>query len=296
MDLSDYFKQCQQRVNLALENYLPPITTTPRKLHAAMHYAVLNNGKRLRPILVYSSGQLFDVDAACLDTIACAVEFIHCYSLVHDDLPALDNDDLRRGKLTCHKAFDEATAILVGDALQNLAFRILAELQSSAMTATQQLRLIAYLSAACDSSGMVGGQAIDLAATGQSLTEAELEDMHRRKTGALIQASIMMPLLLTPQITTSQWQQMQCYAEHLGLAFQVQDDILDVEGNTDKLGKTQGIDSALGKVTYPMLMGLDAAKNKALQLADAACTILANFGENTQLLQAIANYIVTRSH
>ena len=227
---------------------------------------------------------------------ACAVEFIHAYSLIHDDLPAMDDDDLRRNRPTCHKAYDEATAILVGDALQSLAFQALCGRDDPQTDAKTRLAMLETLARASGSRGMAGGQAMDLAAVGQSLNLAELENLHIHKTGALIRASVRLSCLLNPQLETDKLQALDRYAKCVGLAFQIQDDILDVAGDTETLGKTQGKDQAQDKPTYPSLMGLNGAREKAAALLQDALQSLSCFGQEADPLRWIAEYIIGRSH
>lgn len=292
----DLVKLYQERVEQALEQRLPPADIHPCELHQAMRYAVLGGGKRIRPVLVYAAGAAAGTAIENLDGPACAVELIHAYSLVHDDLPAMDNDDLRRGKPTCHKAFGEATAMLAGDALQALAFQVLSEDETMLEDSSLRLRLLATLAHAAGSRGMVGGQAIDLAAVGKELNLAELENMHIHKTGALIRACVLMGALSQPAIGESDLQSLDHYAKCIGLAFQIRDDILDVISDTDTLGKQQGADAALGKPTYPGLLGLEGARQHARTLYDDALKSLAAFGPEAETLRWIASYIVDRSH
>ncbi len=286
------FQQWQQRVEAAINTTLPATNTHPAQLHQAIHYALLNGGKRVRPMLTYASGELFDIDPQQLDPAAVAIEMIHAYSLVHDDLPAMDDDDLRRGKPTCHKQFDEATAILAGDALQTLAFETL----SSADISTDiRLQWIQRLSAASGADGMVGGQMIDLLAEQQALDDGALRTMHRKKTGALIKASILMGA--TPaQADTQSIQQLEIFADSIGLAFQVQDDILDVEGESAIIGKPQGSDVEQGKSTFVTLFGVDGAKQQLQQLHQQALDSLSHFGTKSDSLTEIAHFIIQRDH
>lgn len=286
----------RERAEVSLEHWLPRETIHPSRLHEAMRYSVLNGGKRIRPVLSYAAGFAVGADENTLDVAGTAVELIHAYSLVHDDLPAMDNDDLRRGKPTCHKAFDEPTAILVGDALQSLAFQVLAQGLDHAIPAEQRLEIINILAIASGSRGMAGGQAIDLASVGKSLNIAELEDMHIHKTGALIRASVKMGALCLPGVDQGRVKKLDHYAKCIGLAFQIQDDILDVTSDTATLGKTQGADQALNKPTYPALMGLDAAREMASELHQDALQSLAEFGERAEALIWIADYIINRKH
>lgn len=286
----------RKRIDQALEKWLPTKSTIPERLHEAMRYTVLNGGKRIRPILSYAAGHAVGVPLATLDAPACAVELIHAYSLVHDDLPAMDDDDLRRGKPTCHKAYDVATAILTGDALQALAFHVLAHGLASKIPAEQRLEMLDTLAIASGSRGMAGGQAIDLAAVGKTLNIAELENMHVHKTGALIRASIKLGALCQPDIDNEILKKLDHYAKCIGLAFQIQDDILDVEGDTATLGKTQGADQALNKPTYPALLGLESAKQMASELHQDALSSLEDLGTRADPLRWLADYIIQRQH
>jgi farnesyl diphosphate synthase len=284
---------CQARLERTLDHWLPAATTHPAHLHEAMRYAVLEGGKRIRPTLVYAGGMATGAAQAGLDAPACAVELIHAYSLVHDDLPAMDDDDLRRGKPSCHRAFGEATAILAGDALQALAFQVLAQ-DDQQCDAAARLDMIRRLALASGSRGMAGGQAIDLAATGQQLNIAELEDMHIHKTGALIRASVVLGALCGNNLDSAQLGRLDHYAKCIGLAFQIRDDILDVEGETETLGKHTGMDLHREKSTYPALIGLDAARQRARELHEDALDSLAGFDENADPLRWISAYIIDR--
>lgn len=286
----------RQRSESSLDKWLPSEKINPTQLHEAMRYSVLNGGKRVRPILVYAAGYAVSADETALDAPASAVEFIHAYSLIHDDLPAMDDDDLRRGKPTCHKAFTEAQAILAGDALQSLAFHAIAHGLPDSVPAEQKLDILDVLAVASGSRGMAGGQAIDLASVGQSLNIAELEDMHVHKTGALIRASVKMGALCQPGIESKQLKKLDHYAKCIGLAFQIQDDILDVTSDTETLGKTQGADIALNKPTYPALLGLDGAREMAAELHKEAHESLDIFAERAEPLRWLANYIVKRDY
>lgn len=294
--LNAWLPAYRERIEAALDAILPDPETLPFDLHAAMRYAVLGGGKRLRPVLVYATGAALKLDYRQLDGPAVAVELIHAYSLVHDDLPAMDDDDLRRGRPTCHKAFDEATAILVGDALQTLAFRSLAEGDAANADAEARLRMIASLSLASGSRGMVGGQAMDLASEGRELTLAELEDLHIHKTGALIRASVMLGALCRPDIDRELLERLDRYAKCIGLAFQIHDDILDVEGSTEELGKTSGADARHAKATYPGLLGLAESREHAELLVERALDALSPFDGDADCLRALARYIVERRH
>ncbi|MGD9889524.1 MAG: (2E,6E)-farnesyl diphosphate synthase [Halothiobacillaceae bacterium] len=283
-------RQSAARVEQALERILPAAESTPSRLHCAMRYAALGTGKRVRPFLVYRVGNMLGAYDACLDAPAAAVELIHAYSLVHDDLPAMDDDDLRRGRPTCHRAFDEATAILTGDALQTLAFATLTT--AIELDADTRLAMVRELAQASGSQGMAGGQALDLAAVGQTIDLVALEHMHRLKTGALIAASVQLGALAAHADTVTQTQ-LARYARAIGLAFQVRDDILDVTAHSHTTGKTQGKDAADGKPTYVSLLGLEGAHTLATQLRDEAIAALDCLPKN-ELLQQLAHYIVAR--
>jgi geranylgeranyl pyrophosphate synthase len=287
-------REYQSRVHAVLDAALPAAELVPQRLHAAQRYAVLGGGKRLRPLLVYFTGEALNIPPAMLDAPAAAVELIHSYSLVHDDLPAMDDDDLRRGQPTTHRAFDEATAILAGDALQVLAFSLLSRDRAPGVSGDARLRMIQILADASGTTGMAGGQAIDLAAVGQALSLEELEAMHRLKTGALIRASVMMAAACAPNLTASNWDALEGYSQDIGLAFQIQDDILDVEGNTEEIGKTSGADAARDKPTYPSVLGLEAAKRRARELKLRACERLAALGDGAQVLAWLASYVIER--
>jgi farnesyl diphosphate synthase len=283
-----------ERLERMLRHWLPAATTHPARLHEAMRYAALDGGKRIRPTLVYAGGQAVGAAPACLDVPACAVELIHAYSLIHDDLPAMDDDDLRRGKPSCHRAFDEATAILAGDALQTLAFHVLAHAGADDLDATTRLHMLDTLALAAGSRGMAGGQAIDLAATGRELNIAELEDMHIHKTGALVRASVLLGAYCAGHVSAAQLDSLDHYAKCIGLAFQIRDDILDVEGETRMLGKHTGMDLQREKSTYPALMGLEAARQRARELHAEATDSLADFDEHADPLRWISAYIIER--
>ncbi len=296
MSFSDYLEQCQQRVGTALNYHLPAVAAPAERLKSAMHYSVLSGGKRVRASLVYASAGVFAGRPSQnlqnnLDLAACAVELIHAYSLIHDDLPSMDNDDLRRGKPTCHIAYDEATAILAGDALQTLAFELLGKLDTDA---GHQLNLIKTLASASGYAGMVGGQVLDIEAENNAPGLDGLEQIHRLKTGALIGASVRCGALLT-QATETELEALDSYAAAIGLAFQVQDDILDVTGKTEELGKQQGADEQLNKATYPGLLGLDGAIAKAQQLHRDALTALEGFGPGAEPLRQLSSFIIERT-
>jgi farnesyl diphosphate synthase len=292
--LKSYMAECQQRIESVLQRTLPKENTLPVRLHQAMRYSALSNGKRIRPLLVYAAGRAVGVNPKRLDIPACSVELIHAYSLVHDDLPAMDDDDLRRNQPTCHKAFDEATAILVGDALQTLAFQVLCNNDEMLCDAETRLRMLETLARASGSRGMAGGQAIDLESVGKELNLAELEILHIHKTGALIRAAVRLATLLNTEIGAEKIQALDHYAKCVGLAFQIRDDILDVEGETEILGKTQGKDLAQDKPTYPTLLGLNGAREKAQELLQESLMCLNHFGEEADPLRWIAEYIIGR--
>jgi len=286
----------QQRVNEALDSWLPPGTVNPMRLHQAMRYAVLAPGKRVRPILVYATAEALGIDLQKVDGVACAVEIIHAYSLIHDDLPAMDDDDLRRGRPTCHRQFDEATAILAGDALQALAFYIISHDPQMTGDARARLTMIENLAMFSGSRGMAGGQAIDLEAVGRSLNIAELETMHIHKTGALIRTCIQLAALSADGLGEDRFRALDSYAKCIGLSFQVQDDILDVTGDTATLGKTQGSDSARNKPTFPSIIGLAASQEKAQELHRQALQSLSIFAEEADVLRYISAWFVQRTN
>jgi geranylgeranyl diphosphate synthase, type II len=294
--IAAYQAQCQRRVDAALDALLQPPGAELQRLYQAMRYSVVNGGKRVRPLLVYAACEALGGQAQDADGAACAVELIHAYSLVHDDLPAMDDDDLRRGQPTTHKAFDEACAILAGDGLQSLAFEVLADARRNPHDAELRLAMIAALAQAAGPAGMVGGQAIDLGSVGQQLGQAALETMHRHKTGALIEASARLGALASGRADEAALKSLHAYARAIGLAFQVQDDILDVESDTATLGKTQGKDEANHKPTYPALLGLEQAKAYALELRDQALHALRAFDNSAEPLRELARYIVERRH
>lgn len=288
-------KLYQARVDEALLARLPATQGSTTQLPAAMRYAVTNGGKRVRPILTYATGRALGLPLSRIDVPACAVEMMHAYSLVHDDLPAMDDDDLRRGKPTCHKAFDEATAILAGDALQALAFTILALNKDSEVSAEAKLRMVEVLGEASGAAGMAEGQAIDLESVGRILTLSELENMHSHKTGALIRASVLLPAMLAEPADPSLLQCLDNYAGAVGLCFQIVDDILDVVSDTETLGKTQGADIALNKPTYPALLGLDGAREHAQNMHEKALGHIQELGSDFDELRMLSSYIVERT-
>ena len=285
----------RERLRHQLDASLPAATQYPARLHEAMRYAC-DGGKRLRALLVYAAGETLGLEPQSLDAPAAAVELIHAYSLVHDDLPAMDDDDLRRGRPTVHKAYDEATAILVGDALQTLAFAVLARNNATNLGAAQKLAMIDALAEASGSRGMVGGQAIDLQSEGKNLSLPELETLHIHKTGALIRACLKLACDAAPSLDPAHAESLDRYGKCIGLAFQIQDDVLDIEGSSAELGKTAGKDSASLKSTYPSVMGLPAAKQRAAELFDEANKVLNVFGEKAEALRWLAQHIQGRNH
>lgn len=285
------------RAEHALSAALPQSNSPPERLHEAMRYAVLGGGKRMRPLLVYATGTALGAPLEQLDPSACAVEIIHAYSLVHDDLPAMDDDDLRRGKPTCHRAYGEAMAILAGDALQALAFELLAgHPQLEQVDARCRVQMLQALAVACGPAGMAGGQAFDLEAVGHELSLTELERMHRYKTGALILGSVQLGALSAAASAGPLWDALQTYGLELGLAFQIQDDILDVLASTETLGKRQGADEARGKPTYPALIGLDKSQELARLHMDKAIESLRPLGSEGAILEQLARFTVERGH
>ena len=292
--LAAFIISCRQRIDTHLAICLPQAEDETDRLQQAIRYVVFNGGKRIRPILCYAAAEAIDDIDSNTDWLAAAVEMIHAYSLVHDDLPCMDDDQLRRGKPTCHIAFDEATAVLAGDALQAQAFNCVAELRLTEPALFPQILNI--LAQASGQSGMVGGQAIDIAATDNMLTLEQLKYMHSLKTGALISASIQLGALATEKASSEQLHSLKIYGERIGLAFQVQDDILDVESDTQTLGKQQGADSARNKPTFTSLMGLDQAKQQAQQLTEEAIEALAGFDQRADYLRSLASFIISRKH
>jgi farnesyl diphosphate synthase len=288
----DWMQGVQAGAERDLAELLPPAGTLPRKLHEAMAYALLGGGKRVRPLLVYAAGALFDAPAPALRRAAAAVEMIHAYSLVHDDMPCMDDDALRRGKPTVHIAYDEATALLVGDALQSQAFMALAG--DTGLPPARQVAMLALLAKASGSAGMCGGQAIDLDSVGLSLTRAQLEQMHQLKTGALLRAAVLLGALCGQDLSSGQTAALEAYAGAIGLAFQVVDDILDATADSATLGKTAGKDAADNKPTYVSILGLEPSRLLAEQLRRDAHAALAPFGAPAQRLRELADLIVQR--
>ena len=292
--LAELFSLAKKRVENTLESILPAVASEPSRLHTAMRYAALGDGKRVRPLLVYAASQAVYSDFASSDSAAAAVELIHAYSLVHDDLPAMDDDDLRRGRATVHKAFDGGTAVLVGDALQTLAFDVL--INDEHLADCNKLEMLKWLSRASGVAGMVGGQALDIQSVDVELDLEHLEHMHNLKTGALIEASVALGALSNPKLDSDDFDKLITYAKCIGLAFQVKDDLLDIEASSETLGKTQGKDAAANKPTYPALLGLEGARDKANSLLEQALEALDNFGDSADPLRDLAKYIVQRDH
>lgn len=290
----DWMKTVQAASENDLSAFLPVATTVPTKLHAAMRYALLGGGKRVRPLLVYAAGALFDADPAIVARAAAAVEMIHAYSLVHDDMPCMDDDALRRGKPTVHIAYDEATALLVGDALQSQAFVVLAEADVAAVPAARLAKMLRLLAHASGSAGMCGGQAIDLDSVGLSLSLAQLEQMHQLKTGALLRAAVVLGALAGSDLTGEHMAALDAYARAIGLAFQVVDDVLDATADSATLGKTAGKDAADNKPTYVSILGLEPSRALAEQLRLDAHAALAPFGDKALRLRELADLIVQR--
>ncbi|GGY51167.1 polyprenyl synthetase family protein [Pseudoduganella albidiflava] len=288
----DWMRGIQQGMEADMSAYLPADTAEPAKLHEAMRYALLGGGKRVRPLLVYAAGALFGADAPALSRAAAAVEMIHAYSLVHDDMPCMDDDDLRRGKPTVHVAYDEATALLVGDALQSRAFTVLAGAEG--IPPARLLAMVRLLADAAGSAGMCGGQAIDLDSVGLALTLEQLERMHQLKTGALLRASVVLGALAGKDLSATELEALHAYSRAIGLAFQVVDDVLDATADSATLGKTAGKDAADNKPTYVSILGLDESVALAEQLRRDAHAALGAFGDGAQRLRELADLIVQR--
>ena len=291
MDFSAWVQAKQQQIEQVLDKTLSSTDVAPQVLHSAMRYSALGGGKRVRALLCYAAAELCQTDSLIADAAASAVELIHAYSLVHDDMPCMDDDDLRRGKPSTHKQYDDATALLVGDALQSLAFEVLSQANLCSQ-ASQQVSMLNVLAKAAGSTGMAGGQAIDLASVGQPLSQTELESMHHLKTAALIQAAAVLGAV---NGSDEQIAAVKVYAQNIGLAFQVIDDILDVEADTATLGKTAGKDADSNKPTYVTILGLDLAKQHAQQLYEDAITALKPFGDDAKRLRELAGFITQRS-
>jgi len=297
MNFKDYLDTRVKRIETFLMKILPDEHQEPTQLHQAMRYSVLNGGKRIRPLLVYATGEALGTPIALLDAPAAAVELIHCYSLIHDDLPSMDNDDLRRGKPSCHKAFDEATAILAGDALQSLAYEILTNFSLNPIEPHEQIEMLKVLTHATGVKGMVGGQALDMASQGkgQSTSLDQLRTLHQKKTGALIEASIQLGRIASGCADQNQWAALQLFGRSLGLIFQIQDDILDVTGDAHTLGKNPGKDVKQGKVTFPSLIGLEAAKKQLNHLYTQAIEAIHNLAPMGQELLEFTHLLARRS-
>lgn len=293
--LQQRLAQWRARVDTAIAAALPDRQARPQRLHAAMHHAALLGGKRMRPLLVHATGNAFGADPALLDAPAVAVELIHAYSLVHDDLPAMDDDQLRRGQPTVHVAFDEATAILAGDALQALAFETLAG--CTQLPEATRVTMLAELATAAGAAGMCGGQALDIDATGapEHVDLALLRELHARKTGALLRAAVRLGALAAG-VDVDARRQLDSYADALGLAFQIRDDLLDIEGDSATLGKTVGKDQAQAKATWPALAGVEASRRQLQALSDEMHAALAGFGQRAEVLAALARQVVERDH
>jgi farnesyl diphosphate synthase len=294
-DFDAWMRARQQRTEQVLEALLPPAAVLPVRLHQAMRYAVLGGGKRVRPLLAFAAGEVSDAALERVDRVAAAVEFIHAYSLVHDDLPCMDDDVLRRGRPTCHIAFDEATALLVGDALQSLAFQVLSDPMLGSEPRAQ-VDMLHTLAIAAGSRGMAGGQAIDLGSTGEELTLPELENMHIHKTGALIRAAIVLGGWCGNSLPAADLAHLDRFAKCAGLAFQVVDDVLDAESDTDTLGKTAGKDARQAKATYVTTLGLARARAFASELREDALGALGGFGPRAARLRELIEFIVLRTH
>ena len=282
------------RVADALDNALPPASGSPKRLHDAMRYAVFNGGKRVRPLLVYATGECLGIRKELLDAPAAAIELIHAFSLVHDDLPAMDDDDIRRGKPTLHRQFDEATAILAADAMQPLAFSILAGIPE--VPAETRTRLVKLVADAAGSIGMTGGQSMDLTAEGKTLSAEEIEHMYALKTGALIYASVASASLLDDNLEEHHASAIDAFGRTIGIAFQIKDDILDVEGDTEVIGKQSGADERLEKATYPGLVGIDEARERCASLLRSSLEQLDDFGDDAEPLRWLARFIVERGN
>lgn len=300
-EFSQRLRQWQADTEAALARLLPAGSSSPERLHQAMRYSVLGGGKRIRPALVYATAASIGLSQSAVVAVACAVEMIHAYSLIHDDLPAMDDDDLRRGQPSCHKAFDEATAILAGDALQVLAFEVLATDAELPRDPGIRLELVRLLAQGSGTAGMAGGQALDLAAEGQAaagtITHLDsIVEIHARKTGALIRTCVLMAAACQAELSTQQQAALDRYAQYVGLAFQIQDDLLDIEGDPSLLGKATGADQAHHKLTYPSVVGVAAAHDKVKQLHRDALTAIAPFGTAAEPLRELAAWLVLRRH
>jgi farnesyl diphosphate synthase len=286
----------RERMERALASRLPAPDAMPERLHQAMRYSVLGGGKRVRPALLFASARAVGLLEEQVEAAACAVELIHVYSLVHDDLPAMDDDALRRGRPTCHKAFDEATALLAGDALQSLAFQLLVRDPALPAPAATRLRLVDLLAEASGSFGMAGGQAIDLAVQGQRLEVTQVEELHARKTGALIRASVLMAAACAPTLEPRLQRSLAAFAAPIGLAFQIQDDLLDVLGDSALLGKATAADQLRAKPTHPAVIGIEASQQRVRLLHEQALQALAPLGGRADTLRALADWLLERRY
>ncbi|MDE2305941.1 MAG: polyprenyl synthetase family protein [Gammaproteobacteria bacterium] len=295
-DFDARMESWRARMERALDARLPGADAVPSRLHEAMRYAALGGGKRVRPALVFATAATLGIDEDTVEAAACAIELVHVYSLVHDDLPAMDDDDLRRGRPTCHKAYDEATALLVGDAMQPLAFHWLATDPKLPPSPAVRLRLIDLMAQAIGTAGMAGGQAIDLQSEGRTLSIAEVDDMHARKTGAVIRASVMLAAECAPQLPPEHRASLERFAAAVGLAFQIQDDLLDVIGDVATLGKATGADRERGKPTYPALIGVEASQARMRRLHEEALSALALFGDGAAPLVNLSNWLLSREY
>jgi geranylgeranyl pyrophosphate synthase len=299
VEMQSFEKQLESwrlRMEEALDKRLPPAAEVPARLHEAMRYSVLGGGKRIRPALLFATARTLGLGEDEVEAAACAIELIHVYSLVHDDLPAMDDDDLRRGRPTCHKAYDEATAILVGDALQPLAFQLLARDLALPASPAVRLRLVDILSEASGTYGMAGGQAIDLEVQGKKLDISEVEDMHSRKTGAVIRASVLMAAECAPDLATDHYAALKKFAQAIGLAFQIQDDLLDVLGDVSTLGKATGADREHAKPTHPTVIGIEASQERVRLLHGQALDALTVFGARAAPLRSLAQWLLSRRY
>lgn len=293
MDIKEYISNCQTLVNTVLNHHLPPETTKPKNLHAAMRYAVLNGGKRLRSAFVLSIGEVLNADQSVLLDICAAVELIHAFSLIHDDLPALDNDELRHGKPTCHLAFGEATAIMAGDALHTLAFAILADIEK--IPARNALRMVKALANSTGSVGMIGGETLDIGMVNKKVSVEEVEHMYHLKTGYILEASVILPAIAADCQEESVFINLKQFAKYIGISFQIHDDIIGIETDTETLGKKQNADLLLNKPTYPALVGLDAAKKRRDELYQKAMQCLKNAGCYNKQLEYLTQYLIRRN-
>jgi geranylgeranyl pyrophosphate synthase len=299
VNIEDFGAQLESwrlRMENALAARLPESDVIPARLHGAMRYSVLGGGKRIRPALVFATARALGLSEDDVEAAACAIELVHVYSLVHDDLPAMDDDDMRRGRPTCHIAYDEATALLVGDALQPLAFQLLARDPKLPDSPLVRLRLIDLLAQASGTFGMAGGQAIDLAVQGMKLDISQVEDMHARKTGAVIRASVLMAAECVPSLDPNLYAALTRFANAVGLAFQIQDDLLDVTGDASMLGKATGADSERAKPTHPAIIGISASQQRVRLLHNQAIHALIPFGERAESLRSLANWLLSRQY